>query len=251
MKYNTLLKIIFILVIINYIIYFLLIRCKNELFQEENKFTLNHKLLSKTDRFNTELECIDTIKLKLLNNEDNTDKKKLNELSSQEIINLNIASKNMCEHDSCHSNICLYKKIMNIPPSKIIFSKKAYILKNDTVTLFWNKPSSTLPITKYIVIIEPLDENPIKIQILHTNNLNLLRHKITNLKNTNYKISIIAENEMGESEPSTIDFLVTNPTITTMPPTTSSVPTTSKKKFQQSEPNFLKIVNNANAQINF
>jgi len=146
MIYNTLLKIILLLLIITSIVYVLLCQCKQEHFDLDQsiKFTLSHDLLGSGIEFSKELECIDHVKLQLLQ-KNNT---QLNQLTSQEHIDLNKTAKNMCEHDSCDELICTYKKHDNVPPGKINTLKHKLI--NNIIELSWFKPISKVPIEYFL-----------------------------------------------------------------------------------------------------
>ncbi len=222
---KTLLKIILLLLIITLISYVLLCQCKKEQFQLN--FNLSYDLLNLGNNvgiFETELECLDNVKLNILKK----NKININNLTYIEKQSLKKTAKDMCEHNSCDSTICVYKKTDNIPPSKIQ-KKTLYAPIKDgepSIILSWLRPESIAPINSYICIIENLQSNdtPIKIQILVPTNLDIITHTIKNLKlEINYRISIISENSYGESEPTSITIFI--PKTTKTPSTTKSYTT--------------------------
>jgi len=228
---KTLLKIILLLIIITSISYVLLCQCKKERFELKN-IDLSYDLL-KVDNsvgiFENELECMDNVKLNVLKKNGLN----INNLTYIEKQSLNKTAKDMCEHNTCDSNMCVYKKTDNIPPLKIQ-QKTFHVLIQEgekSIELSWLRPDSFAPINSYICIIENLDSPniPIKIQILVPTNLDIIKHTIKNLKlETNYRISIISENTYGESEPTSITIFI--PNINKTPSTTRSYTQTQTSK---------------------
>ena len=189
---STILKIIFTLLIVSLIVYIFLLRCRDHFLE----FDLNANLLENQDNitiFKNEIECLDTVKLNLLQIA-NTE---LHLLQTEEKTNLNNHAKIMC-NKACNESICTYKKTEGAAPSKIIKLKSS--IKDNVLTLSWMPPNNT---QRYLCIINFKDTN--RIQVLNNeDNSDMIEHEIRNLiYGETYKISIIAENNNGISNPVT------------------------------------------------
>jgi hypothetical protein len=208
---STILKIILVLLIVTSIVYVLLIRCREHFLDLD----LNADLLKNNDNiiiFKNKIECLDTVKLKILNNSN----EELHLLNTEEKTKLNNTAKIMC-NEVCDESICTYKKTDDAPPSRIT-TLKSIINENNVLTLSWMPPKFT---DRYICIINFKDTN--RIHVLNNEaNSDVIEHEISDLNpGESYKISIIAENSNGLSDP--ITKIITIPNIPTDP--TSSIST--------------------------
>ena len=206
---TTILKVILVLLIVTLIVYILLIRCREHFLD----LHLNTELLKNNNNdnitiFKNKIECLDTVKLNILNNNN----EELHLLSSDDKTKLNNHAKIMC-NEVCDESICTYKQIDAAPPSSVIKLKSS--IKDNILKLSWMPPNNT---ERYVCIINIENQN--RIQILNNeDNSDLIEHEINDLiQGKTYNISIIAENSNGLSAPTT--KIITIPKNSNTPVTT-------------------------------